>query len=114
MVYTIARSPQMCSSTEPHKCPAQIQGNRISKEGEEAFEEVVIPTCSFELSSQRAFGADLLHGVDGHVSKHGEIVGSVAKPGSVLVLVHHHVEPPVQAVLHLPVLACDAVQPLGR
>lgn len=33
-------------------CLFHFQGNRISKESDEAFEEVVIPSCSFALDSQ--------------------------------------------------------------
>ena len=48
------------------------------------------------------------------MSKHGEVVRSVAQPGSVLILVHHHVQPPVQTVFYAPVLANDFVKSLGR
>ena len=55
-----------------------------------------------------------MHGVDSHVSEHRQIVRSVAQPGPVLVLVHDHVQPPVQAVFHAPVLANHLVETLRR
>ena len=76
------------------------------------MEEVVVPTGAFEFSSQRAFRSLFLHGVDGHVPEHRQILWPVAHSRSVLVFVHDHVQPPVQAVFHAPVLANDLIEPL--
>src|ERR1019366_5025284 len=37
-----------------HRHIKQAAGNRISRKGKEALEEVVVPSCSFELPSQAA------------------------------------------------------------
>ncbi len=39
------------------------------------------------------------------MQEHGKIVRAVAQPVAVLILVHHHVQSPVQAILHAPALA---------
>jgi len=92
----------------------QWQGNRISEQRQQAGEIGVIPAGSLELSTQRSLCAILLHDVQRHMSQHGEVVRSVIGTVSGLVLVHHHVEPPVQAALDVPVRADHRVEPLGR
>ena len=52
----------------------------------------------------------LLHDVDRHVAQDREIVGSVAQPGPVLILVHDDIQPPVQPVFDAPVLTDDLVE----
>ena len=90
------------------------QGNRISREAQEAVEEVVIPCGAFELSAQGAFGSLLLHGVERHMTQHGKVFRAIAQSSSVLILVHDHIQPPVQAILHSPVLADNVVESLRR
>ena len=46
------------------------------------------------------------------MSEHGEVVRSVAQPSSVLILVHNHVRPSVQAVFHAPMLANNVIESL--
>jgi len=41
-------------------------------------------------------------------------VRSVSHSGPILILVHDHVQPPVQAVFDAPVLLNDLIEPLGR
>src|SRR5271157_5500898 len=64
------------------------------------------------LTSQRLPGTVLLHDVQSHVPQHRKIVRGVAQARSVLILIHHHVEPPVQPILHPPVLAGNFVEAL--
>jgi hypothetical protein len=75
---------------------------------------VVVSRGAFEFPTRRDFGAFFLHGVASPMSEHSEVVRSVAEPGSVLVLIHHPIQSPVQAILHGPVLANDFVEPLRR
>ncbi len=54
----------------------------------------------------------MLHGVQRHVAEDGEVLWPVAQPCPVLVLVHDDIKPPVQAVLHLPMMTDDLVEAL--
>ena len=56
-----------------------------------------------------------MHRVEGHVGQHGEVLRPVADSGLVLaILVHHYVEPTVQAVFHAPVVVGNLVEALRR
>jgi hypothetical protein len=48
------------------------------------------------------------------MTQNGKIFRAIAQSSSVLILVHDHIQPPVQAILHAPVLAHDFVESLGR
>src|SRR4051812_41377134 len=54
----------------------------------------------------------LLHDVECHVSQDGKIPRAVVHTGSVLILIHHDIEPPVQPVFNPPMLASDVVETL--
>ena len=101
-----------------------LQGHSKSIWTDRPCEIGVVPPGSLELSLQGFFRSLFLHALflhalflhdgDGHVSKDGEIVGTVAQARAVPILVHHHVETPVQRILDIPVGARDLVQAFGR
>src|SRR5208283_584010 len=72
-----------------------LQGNRISKQGQELGEICVVPSGAFEFAAKGSFGGILLHHVQRHVSQHREVVWPVAQSAPVLILVHDDIEPPV-------------------
>src|SRR5208283_3981982 len=94
--------------------PGSGQGNRTSEQSEEPSEIVIIPSGAHELCTQRPFCDVLLHDVQRHVAQHGEIVWGVVEASSVVILVHDHVQPPVQLVLHTPMRAHDLVEAFRR
>src|SRR5208337_5618802 len=89
---------------------AGCQGNRTSKQCQQAGEVPFIPGGAHELAAERSLGGVLLHDVQRHVSQHSEVVWSISQTGAVLILVHDDVQAPVQAVLHAPMLARDFVE----
>ena len=56
-----------------------MQGDRISKQGQEPGEVGFVPTGALELSPERAFLAVFLHDVQDHVAENGEIVGTISQ-----------------------------------
>src|SRR5271165_3516187 len=72
-----------------------IQGNRTSEQCEKPGEVGFIPSGAHELGAQGSFCGVLLHDVQRHVAQHGEIVRAVVETGSVLILVHDDIQPPV-------------------
>ncbi|CCV05727.1 hypothetical protein MESS2_1650010 [Mesorhizobium metallidurans STM 2683] len=91
----------------------RVQGDRISKQGQELSEVGVVPSGALELTAQGAFGGVFLHDVDGHVAQNGEVVWTVAQSAPVLILVHDDIEAPVQTVLDAPVRAHDLIEAFG-
>jgi len=90
------------------------QGNRISEWFQEPGEVTVVSACAHELATQRSFGGVLLHDVQRHVAQHGQIVWAVVETGSVLILVHGDIKPPMQSVFDTPVETDDLIAALGR
>src|SRR5208337_5665384 len=84
-----------CSSRCTVLSVAAVQGNRISKQGQELGEICVVPSGAFEFAAQGSFGAILLHHVQRQVSQHREVVWPVVQSAPVLILVHYDIEPPV-------------------
>src|SRR5271166_502933 len=82
------RMPLVVSAAEP-------QGNRTSEQCEKPGEVGFIPSGAHELGAQGSFCGVLLHDVQRHVAQHGEIVRAVVETGSVLILVHDDIQPPV-------------------
>src|SRR5271166_751174 len=74
---------------------AMRQGNRTSEQCEKPGEVGFIPSGAHELGAQGSFCGVLLHDVQRHVAQHGEIVRAVVETGSVLILVHDDIQPPV-------------------
>jgi hypothetical protein len=65
---------------------------------EQSGKELVLPAGKVELAAQRPTRAVPLDQVEGHMAKNREIVGGVVVAVSNLVLFHHRIENPVQAV----------------
>lgn len=48
------------------------------------------------------------------MTENREIFGTISQSGSVLILVHHDIEPPVQLIFDAPVRSDDRIQPVRR
>src|SRR5882762_3665874 len=48
------------------------------------------------------------------MAEYGEVLGAISQSGSVLILIHHHIESPVQLVFDSPVGSNDLIQPPWR
>src|SRR5450830_949886 len=79
------------------------QGNRISDLEDELSEEFVAPSCFFEFASPGDFCGFPGDDVQGDVAQDGEVFGAIVEAVSGFVLVHGHVEHPMEAVLDSPV-----------
>ena len=87
-----------------------MQGNRISNLTEEFGEELVVPCGAFEFDVHGAFGFFLADDVEGDVAEHGEVVWAVVFSVAGVVLVHDHIEHPVEAILDAPMGAGDVAE----
>ncbi len=82
-----------------------------SDQGEE---DVVVPCRAFELSGHGVLSGFSPCDVEGEASHQGEVLGSVVLSVSLSVLVHGHVEDPVEAVFDGPMGAHDMLEAVGR
>ena len=79
----------------------------FSELGEEAAEELVVPPCSLELTLYRALGALQPSQVQDQPTKQADIFRPLVFPIALAVLVHCHVQDPVQSILDTPLRPCD-------
>src|SRR5271166_5437246 len=91
-----------------------LQGNRISKQGQQLGQVAIIPTGAHEFSAQRPFGSFLLNDVQRHMSQDRKIVRTVTYACPNLVFVHDDIQTPVQPVLHPPMRAHDFIEAVRR
>lgn len=78
--------------------------------GEEVEEEGGIPSDAFELAAHRAFRWFQLGEVESEVAQQRQVFGFMVLVIAGVVLVHDHVEDPMQAVFDPPVTADDVVE----
>src|SRR3954469_8633230 len=78
------------------------QGNRTSELGEEFCEIGVLPTGPFDFDTQGALGGFLGQEIKGHMAQDGEVMWTVIAAISGIVLIHNHVQDPMQVVFDRP------------
>lgn len=69
---------------------------------DECGEEGVIPSSSFEFSSDGAFLSVCFDEIEGDASQHGEVEGGVVGSGAGVVFVENDIHDPMQLVLDAP------------
>jgi hypothetical protein len=80
---------------------------------EEVEKEGIVPAGAFDLLAHRySFGVSA-NDVDGEPPQNGEVLRAVVFSGSATVLVEHHIEHPMQAILDTPMTAHDLQHPVG-
>src|SRR4051812_2709425 len=79
-----------------------MQGNRTSDLGEELCEIGVLPTGPFDFDTQGALGGFLGQEIKGHMAQDGEVMWAVIAAVSGIVLIHNHVQEPMQVVFDHP------------
>ena len=93
----------------------RTQGNRVNKScGDEACEEVVVPSGDFAFEAQGVLARRFSDEVVGHVLEGGEIGGGVIGADAAFVVAEDHVHDPVQAVLDCPMAADDRPELAGQ
>src|SRR3954466_11905410 len=90
------------------------QGNRISDLGEELCEVGVLPAGPFDFDTQGAFGGFLGQEIKGHMAQDGEVMRAVIAAVSGIVLIHNHVQDPMQVVFDCPMGPCRVPESFRR
>ena len=78
---------------------------------EKTTEEFIIPPGLFELSFHRAFGAFQSGEVERQSAQEADILGSIILAVALAILVHRHVQHPMQSVLDAPLGARHLGEP---
>src|SRR3954471_18863954 len=94
--------------------PSGRQGNRISDLGEELCEVGVLPAGPFDFDTQGAFGGFLGQEIKGHMAQDGEVMRAVIAAVSGIVLIHNHVQDPMQVVFDCPMGPCRVPESFRR